>query len=97
MIPTPSPITPTTDQAAAIADLADFARDEHLNVTIDAGPLDEPAGACDHDWAHDHGVICTRDGDRLCPGCGRDWLRWYPGEHVAIDVLRVSDVAARAA
>lgn len=86
---TPSPITPTTDQAAVIAALQAFAA--MLNVEIDASPLDEPAGACDHDWAHDHGVICTRDGDRLCPGCGRDWLRWYPGEHVAIDVLRVPD------
>lgn len=85
MIPAPSPITPTPDQAAAIAWL-EAAGAVH-GVTVDAGPLDETAHAgCDNDWTHGPAVVCTPDG-YLCVPCALSWLRWHPGELVAVDVL----------
>lgn len=88
-IPTPSPIEPTADQAATIRRLTAFGARPDVNATVDAGPLDTPATfPCGNDWAHGWGTVCLPNhADPVCPGCGETWLRWHPGEHVAVDVL----------
>lgn len=101
MIPTPSPITPTDDQAATIAALVAYGNRPDMNVTVDAGPLDETAhGACEDDRRHGPGTVCVpgKWAVYVCPECAKGWMRWFPGELVSLDVLRVPGVAtARAA
>lgn len=95
MIPTPSPITPTEDQAAAIAWLE--AAGTAYGADVDAAPLPETArGACDNDSAHDLGTVCTRDG-YLCLPCALNWLSWHPGQLVSPEVLRLPAAESSAA
>lgn len=89
MIPTPSPIEPTPDQADTIHRLIQFGAQRDINATVDAGPLDEVAREmCATDWAHGWATVCLPIPDRVCPGCGCDWIFWHSGEHIALDVLR---------
>lgn len=92
MIPTPSPITPTPDQAAAIAYLE--AAGALYGVQVDVGPLDTVAHcACEDDWDHGLAEVAT-PGGYLCLACAVGWLRWHPGELVSPEVLRTPPAVA---
>ena len=95
MTPTPSPVVPTADQAVTIAWLERCGADPLISVEVDAGALDVCASdLCPTDWMHGWATVCLPldpdDPDsqvRICPGCGLSYLRWFPGEHVSLDIL----------
>lgn len=94
---TPSPVAPTDDQADTIRRLTKYGARPDINVTVDAGALDETAhAACDNDAAHGPATVCTKDG-HLCVSCTEGWMRWHPGEQVALEILRTAVAAVAAA